>query len=347
MKRVGNLFDQCFTLENLYEAYLTARKGKRNKRAVFEFEKNLSSNLIKLHKEIHASTYKPTPYHTFTIYEVKPRIIHAPAFRDVVVQHAIYKYIYPIFDKTFIHTNYACRKGKGTHRCADYVQNAMRKVPPNTYTLHLDVSKFFYSIDRNILGSLLENKIKDQKLLSLMKLYAEYEGELGIPIGNLLSQICASIYLNSIDHYIKRELKVRFYARYVDDLMLIGLSLDKAKIYQSKIEDFLKTNLNLSLSKYKISHLKQGINFVGYRTWRSKRFVRRHSLYQFGKRLKQEKVPNLNSLMGHAKNTATLLHYCKRINKERPYLIPNLPHYKLSVTTGIIHANLPLPTTYY
>ncbi len=326
MKRYGNLFDSCFTIENLYQAYLTARKGKRNKRAIFEFEKNLSTNLINLHQEIHSNHYKPQPYYVFVIHEAKPRTIHAPAFRDVVVQHAIYRYIYDIFDKSFIFTNYACRKGKGTHRCSDYVQQSMRLVDPNSYTLHLDVRKFFYSINRNILYKLLANKIKDQKLLSLMFSFAEYNAT-GIPIGNLLSQIYASIYLNSVDHYIKRELKVKYYARYVDDLVLIGLTKEQANKYKIKIETFLLTNLDLKLSKYRIAHLKYGINFVGYRTWKSKRFVRRRSLHQFGKHLTSGNIASINSLMGHARNTSTHRHYCRRINKQRPDLIRKLPHY--------------------
>jgi len=327
MKRIGNLFDQCFTVDNLYQAFITARKGKRNKRAVFEFEKNLAFNLIQLHKEIHSGIYQPKPYFTFTIYEAKPRIIHAPAFRDVVVQHAIYKFIYPIFDSTFIHTSYACRKGKGTHRCANFVQESMRKVSSDSYTLHLDVKKFFYNIDRTILSNLLERKIKDQRLHKIMNLYSNYEGDKGIPIGNLLSQIYASIYLNPVDHYIKRELKVKYYARYVDDLVLVGLSKEQSTNYQQKIQSFLKNILKLDLSKYKIALLKKGLNFVGYRTWRSKRFVRKHSLHQFGKRLREGNVLSLNSLMGHARNTSTHSHYCNRINTENPELIPYLPHF--------------------
>ena len=102
MKRFGNLFDLCFTEENLYQAFLNARKGKRNKRACFEFEKSLGAELYKLRSELYDGSYEPRPYFTFTVQEVKPRTIYAPAFRDVVVQHAIYKIIYPIFNRSFI-----------------------------------------------------------------------------------------------------------------------------------------------------------------------------------------------------------------------------------------------------
>lgn len=331
MKRHGNLFDRCFSAENLYAAYLDARKGKRAKRAVFEFEKRLGPNLVELREEILAGTYQPRPYFSFMVQERKPRLIHAPAFRDVVAQHAIYRIIYPLFDKTFIDQSYACRKGKGTHRCADYVQQAMRQYPGDRYTLHLDVRKFFYTIDRAILRELLKRVIKDERLLAVMGLYAEHGDPLGIPIGNLLSQLYALIYLNPVDHYIKRVLKVRHYARYVDDLVLIGLTRDEALMARDAIAVFLRDRLGLSLSKAGLTLVKRGVNFVGYRTWRSTRFVRRHSLHLFGRALRRGRVASLVSLMGHAQHTGTARHYCRRIAAEHPDLIPVLPHYRAPI----------------
>lgn len=328
MIRVGGLFDHCFSEESLFEAYLNARRGKRAKRACFGFERRLGSNLAELSAALHSGEYRPQPYYTFRVMEPKPRLIHAPAFRDVVVQHAIYSRIYPIFDRTFIDTSFACRKGKGTHRCADYVQQAMRQYADDRYSLHLDVRRFFYTIDRDILGELIARKIKDRRLLELMALYGDHGEPLGIPIGNLLSQLYALIYLNPADHFAKRELKVAHYARYVDDMVMIGLTLDQARDYRDAMREYLAQTLNLSLSKASIAPLRRGLNFVGYRTWRSRRFVRRHSLHQFGRALKAGNTLSLNSLMGHALNTSTHRHYCARIRAERPDLIPHLPHYR-------------------
>lgn len=322
MKRYNNLFDQGFSQENLYQAFLTARKGKRNKKSCFEFEKSLGYELDKLRIELYNGSYKPKPYFSFIIQEAKPRKIYAPAFRDVVVQHAIYRIIYPIFDKTFIDTSFACRKGKGTHRCGNYVQWAMRQVPDNAFTLHLDVSKFFYSIDSSILIQLVAKKIKDYKLLEVMAQFMVYSEPLGIPIGNLLSQLFALIYLNPIDHFIKRELKIKYYVRYVDDMMLIGLTKQEANEYAKIIEQQLLT-LHLRLSKTLIKPIKKGVNFVGYRTWQSRRFVRKHSLYQFSKSLKKKDIASITSLMAHAKNTSTFSYYCKRIvNEELIFEVP-------------------------
>jgi RNA-directed DNA polymerase len=196
-----NLYNQCFSLESLYNAFLKARKGKRQKRAVFEFEENLGANLQQLLDELNSGTYQSADYTQFVVKEPKPRIIYAPAFRDTIVQHAIYAVIYPIFDKSFIFDNYGCRKGKGTLRAANKAQQCLRQSDDNNYLLQLDISKFFYSIDRTILMQLIKKKIADQRLLSIIQLFLKYPHTVGIPIGNLLSQLFALIYLNEVDHY--------------------------------------------------------------------------------------------------------------------------------------------------
>jgi retron-type reverse transcriptase len=308
MKRYGNLFEQAFTLENLHAAYLDARRHKRATRACFQFERGLGANLNDLHNELHSGSYQPRPYHTFTVFEPKPRIIHAPAFRDCVVQHAIYRIINPIFDRSFIDQSYACRKGQGTHKCADYAQNALRQSKPGSYTLKLDIRKFFYSIDRDILSRIIERKIKDPRMLAVMLKFTEHSEPAGIPIGNLLSQIYALIYLNPLDHYIKRQLKVKKYARYVDDFVLFDLTIDQARQYKEKIETFIHESLKLKLSKWTIAKTSKGINFVGYRTWRNHRFIRKYSLYKAKKAIKKGKMESLASLIGHARYTGSLRH---------------------------------------
>jgi len=253
------------------------------------------------------------PYFKFIVYEPKERIIHAPAFRDIVVQHAIYRVVYPIFDKAFIDTSFACRLGYGTHRASNYTQGALRACRDEDYILKLDIRKFFYSIDREILRKQIERKIKDRGLVDIMMLFAQKDEPLGIPIGNLLSQIYALIYLNPLDHYIKRVLKVKHYVRYVDDFILIGLTRDKCLEYKSLIVDFLKDKLCLELSKSTIQKVKHGVNFVGYRTWKNKRLIRKYSLYKFKRAVKQGKELSVVSLLGHAKQTNSLKYMLKII----------------------------------
>ena len=314
-KRMGNIFNEAFTIENLYLAFLDARKGKRKKRATLKFEVNLGAELAALNKELFDGTYRIRPYVQFYVYEPKKRVINAPAFRDLVVQHAIYRVIYDLFDNTFIDTSYACRKGKGTHKASIYTQKEMRKYDGELYFAKLDIRKFFYSIDRNILRKLFEKKIKDKKFVSLMCEFSMMNGDIGIPIGNLLSQMYALIYMNEVDQYIKRVLKIKSYVRYVDDFIAIGLTLEEAKDFKKKSEIFVQDNLNLELSHWHIQKIKRGINFVGFRTWKNIKFVRKHSMYKFKKAIKKEKLESIISLIGHAKSTGTLAYFRKLLTE--------------------------------
>ena len=321
-KRYGNLYESILTIEALHEAYLRGRRGKRRTRSVAEFEANLGSELIQLRKELLDGTYRPKPYRKFWINETgKPRLIAAPAFRDVVVQHALYGLVYPIFDKTFAFDSYGCRKGKGTHRAADRAQQFMRESPDGSVFLQMDIRKFYYRIDRVRLRSLIEQKIKDRRIIDLMMAYADWEEPRGLPIGNLLSQLLALIYLNPLDQYIKRELKCDKYVRYVDDFIIFGVERSEAKVLLRKIERWLDVSLGLELSRWTIQDCRRGLNFVGFRTWRRTRFVRRRSVHRFSKSLQSGNVLSIVSVMGNARKTATHTHFCNRLIAERPDLL--------------------------
>lgn len=313
MKRVGNLFETIFSKENIYLAYLDARKGKRKKHGCFEFETNLAVNLSDIYTRIHGGVYTPKPYYQFTVYEPKLRTIHAPAFMDIVVQHAIYRIVFPIFDKTFINTSFACRKGMGTHRASDYAQKCLRACSGDMYYLKCDIRKFFASIDRSVLEQLILRKIKDRTLVKIMMLFADIDAETGIPIGNLLSQLYALIYLNPLDHFIKRALKARRYVRYVDDFIVIGVTRTESLLLRRGIDGFIGPVLNLSFSKTTIQKIRKGLNFVGYRTWKSKRFIRKYSLYKFVKCLKSANTPAAISILGHAKWTCSIAYMHSKI----------------------------------
>ena len=306
MKRHGNLFAAAVSRKALYQAYYDARKNKVPTYACFEFEKSLAHQVETLHNSLMAGTYKPKPYHRFMVYEPKAREISAQAFRDRVVQHAVYNVIRPIFDRCFIDQSFACRRGKGTHKAADYVQRALQLVPRDSYILQLDIRKYYHSINRDILRQLIARKIKDERLLDLIMLFADNEGETGTPIGNLLSQLFGLIYLNPIDQFVKRVLKAEHYVRYVDDFALIGLSRDQVLIHKASIVEFLKQKLQLSLSKSTIQRVTKGINFVGFRTWASKRFVRKRALYVFRRAVVKNKQDSIISCLGHARKTASL-----------------------------------------
>ena len=325
MKRIGNLFEKAFSHDSLYRAWKTASRGKRKKQATMEFSRNLGTNLKALHDELNGNMYKPQDYTVFLVYEPKKRTIYAPAFRDLVVQHAIYRLIYPIFNSGFIDQSFACRKGKGTHAAADYTQTALRASDPKSYLLQLDIRKFFYCIDRDILRKQIEHKIKDHRFVKLMMLFADYGQMLGIPIGNLLSQTYALIYLNPLDHFIKRELRVSLYCRYVDDFILFNLTRNQCVRFLECIKVFLREKLHLELSRFSFIPVTRGVNFVGYRTWRSIRFIRKHSLYSFTKSAKQNALQSVISILGHAKRTASSCHLLTFLKEKHHALFNRIP----------------------
>lgn len=319
MKRIGNLYDKVICVESLYQGYYEARKRKRVTSACHRFERRLGAQIQSLHETLADGSYKPKPYHEFMVFEPKPRRICAPAFRDRVVQHAIYNAIRPVFDRAFIEQSFACRVGKGTHSAADYVQSALQKIPRDSYVVQLDIRRYYYSIDRGILRGLIERKIKDSRLVDLIMLFATTSETVGVPIGNLLAQLFGLIYLNPLDHFIKRSLKLAHYARYVDDFVLMGLTLDQARSFKQRIEQFLDEELHLQLSKSSTYRACKGINFVGFRTWASKRFVRKRALYIFRKSVERGQRESIVSSLGHARKTASrrsMLGYIKEHNHE-------------------------------
>lgn len=309
MKRVGNLYGTVISRESLWRGFIDARRSKPDSEACWEFELSLGTELEALHKELVSGTYQPRPYHMFPVHEPKTRIIYAPAFRDCVVQHAVYNAVLPIFERTFIHTSFACRKGKGTHKAADYAQRALQRSQEDSYILQLDIRKFFYSISRPILRALIELKIKCKRLVDLMMMFADYLEPIGIPIGNLLSQLYALIYMNALDHFIVRTLKPRAgYCRYVDDFILFGLTRAEALEYRDRIVAFLAEHLELELSRSTIAHRRRGLNFVGYRIWTSARFIRKHSLYKARKAVREGRLESVISHLAHASKTHSLQH---------------------------------------
>ncbi len=306
MKRHGNLFESVFSAENMYQAYLEARRGKRLKPACHQFDKAAGAYLDTLRNKLLAGTYTVRPYYRFFVFEPKKREIFAPWFGDIVVQHAIYQVIRPLFEKVFISTSFACRVGMGTHKASDYAQKCLQNSDPDNYNLKLDIRKFFYRIDRDILRKQLERKIKDKRLDDVMMLFADDGNEVGIPIGNLLSQTYALIYLDKMDHFIKRTLKVKKYCRYVDDFILFDLPREECLRHKVTIEKFLKDELRLEYSKWTLQKVRRGINFVGYRTWKSARFIRKFSLQKFRRAVIKGRSPSIISMLGHAKFTNSL-----------------------------------------
>lgn len=292
-------------LEDLFKAYYDARKNKRNTINALAFEKHFEENIFQLFDEIKAGNYQPSNSICFIVNRPVKREIFAANFRDRVVHHLIYNYIAPIFDKLFINDSYSCRVGKGTHygvkRIDHFIRSCSNNYQKNCYVLKMDIKGYFMSINRKILFekvksnllskfhkldfdvclllSLVEKTIfndptencvtkgrkKDWQGLPEDKSLFSVKENCGLPIGNLTSQLFGNVYLNDFDHFVKRDLSIKYYGRYVDDFVLIHHNPDYLKSIVQPIRDYLSEKLELTLHPKKIyfQHFSKGIKFLG------------------------------------------------------------------------------------
>lgn len=325
MKRYGNLYAAMCTPAALHAAFVRASQGKKNHRAQFDFARNLGTNLHRLQTELESGAYQPKPCNSFWVTDgPKPRLIEAPAFRDLVVQHAAYAVLAPILERRYIHTSFACRQGKGTHQAADWLQTAIRRAPRTSWVLHVDVRKFFYSIDRVVLDALLRKAIKCEPTLALLAQFAHRDKPAGVPIGNLMSQTFANVYLNSLDHFCKRTLKARNYARYMDDSIMIAPDRATGAEWLRAIRAHLAL-LSMEISHHSLQPIKRGANFVGFRTWARARFVRPRVVSAFRRAARCGDFPGVVSRLGHAHRTASFQPFLTHLKARHASLYSRLP----------------------
>jgi retron-type reverse transcriptase len=329
MKRTGNLYPHICTHAALLAAFHKAGDRKRSHRACFEFGRNLGTNLDTLERELRTGNYKPKPCNRFWVTDGrKPRLIEAPAFRDLVVQHAVYAVIAPLFERRYIDTSFACRVGRGTHQAADWLQGVIRQAPRSAWVLHVDVRKFFYSIDRDTLQALLARVIKCQDTLALLAMFAHRDSPTGVPIGNLMSQTFANIYLNSLDQFCKRTLKVPHYGRYMDDSIMLAPDRTTGAAWLAAIRTHL-AGLGLEISHYSLHPVKRGANFCGFRTWARGRFVRPHVIRAMRTDARRDRMDGVVSRLGHARRTCSfkpLLTYLKEKHHDLYLRLPKVFH---------------------
>ena len=291
MKRYGNLYHKIYDLENLYRAYNVCLRGKRLKRGVLPFTYNLSAELLRLQRELKTETYQVGNYYSFHVYEPKKRLVQALPFKDRIVQQALCQIITPIFEKTFISDTFACIVDRGTHAGSNRLQSFLRRAQNRwgkVYCLQCDIASYFPSIYHDILLEMFARKIKCQPTMRLIRLITNSNGQsIGIPIGNLLSQLSANLYLSLLDHQIKEMQGVRYYLRYMDDFCLIHNSKKYLAYLKFEIEKFLRDKLFLLLNrKTSIFPITQGVDFLGYRTWTTRKLVRKRSIKKMRRKLK-------------------------------------------------------------
>lgn len=290
-------------LWELFDAYYSCRSNKRNTINALAFEFDYESNLIALYDAINSGNYYPGKSIAFIVNKPVTREIFAADFRDRVVHHWLIAKLNPLFEQQFINDSYACRIGKGTHfgvkRLDGFIKSCSKNYTTDCYILKLDVQGFFMHINRTILYERLEHfidfKYKEQDKQLVLDLCQKIifndptknciikgnksnwndlphnkslfhsPKDCGLPIGNLTSQVFANFYMNAFDHFIKKELGIKYYGRYVDDFVIVHQDKDYLKSLLPVITNFLQSQLQLTLHPKKIylQHYSKGVQFLG------------------------------------------------------------------------------------
>lgn len=279
MKVWHRIYPNLITKQNIFRGYKEFLKGKKTKKDVINFGEDKENNLNKLQKKLVSKTYKPGGYSKFFVHDPKTRIIHKANVADRIIHHIVSDVLEEIFEPTFIHHSYACRKEKGTHKGVLALQKMARKVSLNNtricWVLKCDIKKFFATVNHKTLLKILAERIKDQDFLNLLEkiidsFYSDKTtastNKKGIPIGNLTSQFFSNVYMNEFDQYVKHKLKVKYYLRYADDFAFISHDKTYLLNLMDPIRKFLKQGLDLELHPAKIilGKFSSGVDFLGY-----------------------------------------------------------------------------------
>ncbi|HPA25587.1 MAG TPA: reverse transcriptase/maturase family protein [bacterium] len=309
-RRVDHIFDYIISVENLLSAWQEFLRGKRERQDVKNFSIALSDNILNLHRELISKTYQHGSYESFKINDPKPRDIHKANVRDRLLHHAIYRVLYPYFDPKFIFDSYSCRLGKGTHRALNRFREFERKASHNNtgtaWILKGDIRKFFANINHGILLGILRRKIPDENIIWLLEkiinsFHAGNNPDIGLPLGNLTSQLLVNIYMNEFDHFIKQDLKITCYIRYADDFVIFHESKKYLENILPIISSFLKNYLKLSLhpDKVFVKTIASGMDFLGWANFPHHRVLRTASKKRMLKNLKEKSLTSYSGLLSY------------------------------------------------
>jgi len=309
---LNHTFEEIIAIENLLEAWSEFIKDKQNKQDVLAFKFHLVDNIFALHNDLKNHDYKHGGYVEFNICDPKPRKIHKAIVRDRLLHHAIYRQLYPFFDKTFIYNSYSCRKNKGTHKALEKFIEYGYKLSRNNFDtcwiLKCDIKKFFANIDHEILMNILASYIKDENILWLLQkiIYSlETKPGAGLPLGNLTSQLFVNIYMNAFDQFVKHKIKAKYYIRYADDFVFF--SKDKQWLEQilPQVKSFLLEKLKLELhpDKLFLNTLSSGVDFLGWVHFSTHRILRTTTKRRMFKKLNnnfsEQSVQSFLGMLSH------------------------------------------------
>lgn len=290
MKRLGGVWEKVVDIDNLRRSFQKAAKGRRDRKSVQRIEANLEHYLIKLQAILKSGTYHTSTYRTRVIFEPKRRVIYIlPFFPDRIVHHAVMDVIGPYLNNRLDKHIHSAIKGRGQVSGSTECMKLVRKYK---YVLKCDISKFYPSIDHDIMMRIVERKIKDKRVLSLLDeiirssntVPGEIPGK-NLPIGSYVSQGLCNMYMNPLDTYIRQVLGCKGYIRYCDDFVLFSDDKQQLREWAGLIEDFLDKELKLRLSKCLLFPVRQGVDFLGYRHFPDYILVRKRTAQRIKRRV--------------------------------------------------------------
>ncbi|MEM9723095.1 MAG: reverse transcriptase/maturase family protein [Bacteroidota bacterium] len=307
MKRKGQVFEKVYSFEHLLTSFQKAKKGATQNQELHQFYFELEPRLLRLSESLMNGAYQPAPYRYFTLRDPKRREIAVAPFVDRVVHHAVVGILEPIFDPSFIYDSYATRKGKGTHAALERSQHFLKKY---RWFFKTDIDQYFASIHHNTLLKLITRKIKDHRLMELIEKIIRNGGKegYGLPIGNLTSQFFANVYLNPFDHFVKEELRIKGYLRYMDDFVLFSHEKEGLKSDIIAIENYLKEQVQLRLKSTNsfLNQRSNGLSFLGARVFTQQIRIHRTNLKRSKKKLIEKRLAYQNGNISQEKYVESL-----------------------------------------
>lgn len=275
MRQCTVSYEEVISLENILAAWRKFSTGKKKQEDVASVAMRLMDKLFELHHDLRSLEYAHGSYQAFVVNDPKRRDIHKSSVKDRIVHHLLYRALYHYFDASFIQHSYSCRIGKGTHRALDCFRTFGRSVSRNNtrtcWVLKCDIRKFFASINHEVLKKILAQHIVDTRVLALCSnVIDSFETKrgsgVGLPLGNLTSQLFVNVYMNEFDQFVKHHLKAKHYIRYADDFVVLSNDKEWLASLLPHFRSFLMERLRLTLHPDKISirTLASGIDFLGW-----------------------------------------------------------------------------------